>query len=130
MQARKAAMVGVVLAVLIAAGAVAWWILFGSVNGTYYTQIDNGRTEELQPTGGVIDPTGGMSLRYTLPAYDEQGDEREISFGTERQLRESAYLKLEVVPIRGVVGWEEVQFDELPQKVQEQMEGSTLSAGL
>lgn len=122
MRTKKAAIVGIALVALVVAGIAGWWILFGSANGTYYTQIDNERTEELHPTGGIIDPTGGMSIRYTLPAYDEQGNEREISFGTERQLRDAAYLKLEVVPIRGVVGWEEVQFDELPQKVQTQME--------
>ena len=59
-----------------------------------------------------------MSLLYRLPAYDEQGNGREVSFGTERQLREGAYLKLEIEPIRGVVGWEEVSFDELPQEAQ------------
>ena len=88
------------------------------MNAAYYTQVDNARTEELESRGGVIDPTGGMSLLYRLPAYDEQGNGREVSFGTERQLREGAYLKLEVEPIRGVVGWEEVSFDELPQEAQ------------
>lgn len=129
MRMKTATVIGIILVVLIAVGVAGWWILSGSMNGTYYTQIDNGRTEELEPTGGVIDPTGGMSLRYTLPAYDEQGNEREISFGTERQLREAAYLKLEVEPIRGVVGWEEVQFDEIPQKAQVHMEDSASAAG-
>lgn len=121
MQTKTAAIVGVILVVLVAAGVAGWWMLSGSMNGTYYTQIDNARTEKLESKGGIIDPTGGMSLRYTLPAYDEQGSEREISFGTERELRDDAFLKLDVVPIRGVVGWEEVQFEELPQKVQSQM---------
>ncbi len=93
------------------------------MNAAYYTQVDNARTEELESRGGVIDPTGGMSLLYRLPAYDEQGNGREVSFGTERQLREGAYLKLEVEPIRGVVGWKEVSFDELPQEAQAHLDG-------
>lgn len=124
MQAKTAAIVGIVVAALVAVGIAGWWLLSGITDGTYYTQIDNSRIEDLESKGGVVDPTGGMSFSYTLPAYDEQGNEREISFGTERQLKNGAYLKLEVVPIRGVVSWEEVQFDELPQKVQSRMEES------
>ncbi len=121
MQMKSAVSICIVLAVILAIGIAGWWLLSTNMNGTYYTRIDNERIEELESRGGIIDPTGGMSFLYELPAYDEQGNERDISFGTERQLREDAYLKLEVVPIRGVVGWGEVGFDELPQKVQERM---------
>ena len=60
-----------------------------------------------------------MPLAYKLPAYDEAGKEKEISFGVERELRDDAYLDLQVVPIRGVMEWSEVQFDEMPEKAQE-----------
>lgn len=115
-----------IAAVAVAAVIAGWWVLSGNMNAAYYTQVDNARTEELESRGGVIDPTGGMSLLYRLPAYDEQGNGREVSFGTERQLREGAYLKLEVEPIRGVVGWEEVSFDELPQEAQAHLDGPVL----
>ncbi len=62
-----------------------------------------------------------MSLLYTLPCHNVQGDARDISFGTERQLKEDAYLELTVEPIRGVVGWKEVSFDGLPSEVQKRM---------
>ena len=96
-----------IAAVAVAAVIAGWWVLSGNMNAAYYTQVDNARTEELESRGGVIDPTGGMSLLYRLPAYDEQGNQQEVSFGTERQLREGAYLKLEIESIRGVVGWED-----------------------
>ena len=45
------------------------------------------------------------------------GKSREIKFKTSRQLREGAYLKLEFLNIAGVRNWEEVQLEELPEKV-------------
>ena len=118
MHAKTGKIVGITIAVLIVAAIAGWWVFVGSTNKEYYTQIDNEKTEELESKGGVIDPTGGMSLLYTLPCYDAQGNERSISFGTERQLKEDAYLELTVEPIRGVIGWKEVHFDELPSEVQ------------
>lgn len=105
MHAKTGKIVGITIAVLIVAAITGWWVFVGSTNKEYYTQIDNAKTEELESKGGVIDPTGGMSLLYTLPCYDAQGNERSISFGTERQLKEDAYLELTVEPIRGVIGW-------------------------
>jgi uncharacterized protein (TIGR01655 family) len=96
-------------------------LLSGAADEFYYTQVDNERVSDVESKGGVFDPTGGMSLSYALPAYDKNGSEKEISFGTERKLREGAYLCLKVVPIRGVVEWKEVRFDELPVKVQDAM---------
>ena len=47
--------------------------------------------------------------------------EKEIKFKTSRELREDAYLELEVMQIRGVVNWREVQQDELPEDVKTAM---------
>ena len=62
-----------------------------------------------------------MSYSYTLPAYDEDGFEHQISFGVERELRNDAFLELDVELIRGVVGWREVQLGDLSPKVQESL---------
>ena len=45
---------------------------------------------------------------------------KEVTFKTSRELKDDAYLKLDVMLTRGVKSWEEVQYDELPDKVQEQ----------
>ena len=37
------------------------------------------------------------------------------------QLREGAYLRLSVLPVRGVTEWNEVQYEELPSAVQARM---------
>lgn len=76
----------------------------------YYTQIDNTKIEK----NSVSDD---MKYKYTLKCYNENGKEKEIEFNTSRELREDAYLKLEVKFISGVHRWEEVQYNELPDKV-------------
>lgn len=118
MNKKIVAVVIVVLVAVVAIVAFRWGIVPGTASGTYYTQIDNDKVESQEPNGGVIDFTGGMPWRYTLTCYNEDGDMQELSFGTERQLRDGAYLRLDVVPIRGVTGWREVEFDELPSAMQ------------
>lgn len=113
----------VIVAIVTAIGAFGWFVMSDSAKSFYYVQVDNAKISDLEPEGrsGVFDPNGGMSYSYTLSAYDKDGKTTEISFGTERQLREGAYLSLEVLPIRGVVEWKEVRFDELPLKVQDRL---------
>ena len=79
----------------------------------YYTQIDNTKIEKVSATDEMI-------YQYTLDCYNENGKKKEIQFKTSRELREDAYLMLEVINATGVHSWEEVQFNELPSKVQEQ----------
>lgn len=54
-----------------------------------------------------------------LVAYDESGNAKDVTFETSKVLTDGAYLCLKVAPIRGVVTWAEMQFDELPSSVQE-----------
>ena len=113
---KRAAIVAV--AVLVAVVGFRWGLIPGMATGTYYTQVDNTQVREQESDGGVIDFTSGMPLLYTLPSYDENGNVQDLSFGTERQLREGAYLRLSVLPVRGVTEWREVQYEELPSVVQ------------
>ena len=80
----------------------------------YYTQIDNTKIQEMAGSGD-------MKYEYTLTAYNKNGKEKEIKFKTSRELREDAYLELEVMQIRGVVNWKEVQANELPEDVKTAM---------
>ena len=66
-----------------------------------------------------IAPHGAMNYKYTLVAYDESGNAKDVTFETSKVLTDGAYLCLKVAPIRGVVTWAEMQFDELPSSVQE-----------
>ena len=94
------------------------WFLSGSGSTEYYSQIDNSRVEQVDAKGGVISFKGNLPYSYTLTAYDEKGGEKEITFGTSRELKEGAFIRLTVMPVRGVLDWSEVQYDELPAAVQ------------
>lgn len=110
--------IGVAAAVLVALIGFCVWFLSGFGSTEYYTQIDNTKVEQVETNGGVISLKGNLPYSYTLTSYDEKGKEREITFGTSRELREGAYIRLTVMPIRGVLDWSEVQYDELPATVQ------------
>lgn len=113
--------IGVVALVLICLGV---FLLSGTGRTYYYTQIDNSKIAQGKTDGGVIDFSGGMDYSYTLFSYDESGNGKDITFGTSRELKEGAFIRLTVMPIRGVLEWSEVQYDKLPAAVQEHYNAS------
>ncbi|MFG6367317.1 MAG: YxeA family protein [Lachnospiraceae bacterium] len=117
---KKKMVVGITVVTILVAGFICFCIWFLSEAGStyYYAQIDNNKIEQVNSRGGVIDLHGGMSYSYTLPAYNENGDKKDITFGTSRELKEAAFIRLIVMPVRGVLEWSEVQYDELPVAVQ------------
>lgn len=74
----------------------------------YYTKIDNSAMKQLKPN----------EYEYNLTAYDEHGKMAEVTFKAGKELREDAYLELDIMLLRGVVNWREIQPDELPLDVQ------------
>ena len=95
------------------------WFFSGAGSTYYYTQIDNTKLSQVSQNGVVdLSGNGGMDHSYTLTSYNENGSEKDITFGVSRELRENAFLRLTVSPIRGVLNWSEVQYDELPPAVQ------------
>ena len=117
---KKKIFVGTGTGIIIAVGFICLclWLSSGAGSAGYYTQIDNQKIEQVDSRGGVIDLQGGLPYSYTLPAYDENGSEKDITFGASRELKEGAFLCLTVAPVRGVTEWREVQYDELPAAVQ------------
>ena len=96
------------------------WFFSGAGSTNYYTQVDNTKLSQVSPQGAVdLSGNGGMDHSYTLTSYDEHGNEKDVTFGTSRELREGAFLCLKVSPLRGVLEWSEVQYNELPSAVQE-----------
>jgi len=73
----------------------------------YYVQIDNSEVKQLKSN----------EYEYNLTAYDEHGKMTKITFKAGKELREDAYLELDVMLLRGVVNWREIQSDELPLDV-------------
>ena len=109
--------IGVVFLIVICFGV---FLLSGAGSTYQYSQIDNSKIEQTESAGGVINFEGSMDFSYTLRCYDEDGNEKDITFGTSRELKEYAFIRLTVMPIRGVLEWSEIQYDELPIAVQEQ----------
>ncbi len=100
--------IGIIVFLLLC--SVAYYYLF--IGKTiYYTQIDNTQIKEIT--------NSDMSYEYTLDCYQENGRKKSVIFKTSRALRGNAFLKIEYMEITGVHSWEEVQYDELPKKVQD-----------
>ncbi|MDE6731731.1 MAG: YxeA family protein [Oscillospiraceae bacterium] len=106
--------IGTAIAVLIAL----WVFVINPPRTDYYTQIDNLKYKENHSDGGVVDLTGGMEYLYTLKSYTPHGKEKEITFGTNKILKDKAFLKLEYTATRGVLSWCEVGWEELPESLQ------------
>ncbi len=103
--------IAVIIVIALVAGAYYFLVIHKDL---YYTQIDNTKIEE-------ISTTDDMKYEYTLTAYNKNGKAKEVKFKTYRELREGAYLELEIMQLRGVVTWREVQVDELPYDVKTAM---------
>lgn len=104
---------GILVAVALVAAAffAARLVIDPSTANALYTRVDN----------AAMVHEGG-EYEYTLEAYDEGGGAHEETFKASKELREDAYLKLDVMLFRGVVNWEEVQVDEIPQAARDKLE--------
>ena len=116
---KRKMMVGIAAAVIIMAGFICFciWFLSGAGSSYYYGQIDNSKVEQAKSKGGVVSFSGNMDYSYTLFCYNEDGRGKNITFGTSRELKEGAFIRLTVMPVRGVLEWNEVQYEELPAAV-------------
>ncbi len=103
--------IAVIIVIALAVGAYYFLVVHKDL---YYTQIDNTKIEE-------ISGSDDMKYQYTLTAYNKNGKEKEVQFKTSRELRENAYLELDIMQMRGVVNWREVQQNELPEDVKAAM---------
>ena len=110
----KKVIITVSITIVLALGAVfvASSFMFGN-RSYFYTQIDNSKYTISQQKDKTY-------YTYRLISYDENGNEREWSFDTLRELRALAYLKLETSAM-GVINWEEVQWSEIPGPAQEKL---------
>ncbi len=103
----------VIVGILLFIGLVGGYLYYAETSEDYYyTQIDNTKISELKKTDSA-----GMKYEYKLVSYNDKGKKKTLNFKTSRELKESAFLKLKVLPASGVNKWEEVQYNELPEKV-------------
>lgn len=83
------------------------------MGATYYLQVDNACV--------TCDADGDedMPYRYDLPAWSEDGVGTNVVFRTARELRDGAYLRFDAAFLRGMISWEEIGADELPDAVRD-----------
>ena len=114
-QARIALIVVLVVLGVLAAAVLGMGTLYQSSAenaADYYSRIDNS-------LAAPINPHGGMNYRYTLQAYRADGQGKSLELDTSRILKDGAFIKIQVAPMRGVIGWEEMQYEQLPPAVQD-----------
>lgn len=84
----------------------------------YYVQITvdgkeyNGKSDNGQPY---------KDYQYKLTGFDKEGQEKELEFTAQKNLRKDAFLRVYHSDKKGVSAWEEVKKDELPAKVKEKL---------
>lgn len=100
-------------------------LLLGAVAGVFYlTNTDNASTWYVRVDDAVArqKADGDEEVwEYTLDAYNERGEHRQLTFTAGKRLRDGAYLKLGYLPVREVVSWEEVQPEQMPDAAREQL---------
>ncbi|MBC1447222.1 YxeA family protein [Listeria welshimeri] len=100
-------------------------LLGGIAFGAYY--LKNGKkmgSEQLYvkiTKDGVQGKDVGFNYSYTLPAYNEDGKEKEVTFTADKNLRKGAYLKLYYKKSKGVTTFEEVSSKNVPAKAAEKL---------
>lgn len=99
----------IIVGIIVLALCAGIFYFLENYEAVYYTQIDNTKIQKLSTSDD-------MKYEYTLDCYNERGNKKEIKFKTGRELRETAYLMLEVRAL-GVHSWKEVQYQELPEMV-------------
>lgn len=107
-------LIGTIIVAAVITACAGFWYLTRMVSTDYhdfYTRVDNNRVTEIDDDD--------FNYEYTLQSFDEDGDSKEYKFMTTDLLAKDAFLHLYTLPFRGVVNWEYIKADELPEKVKE-----------
>ncbi|MGE7092433.1 YxeA family protein [Lysinibacillus sp. NPDC048646] len=111
--------IGALFILFVAGLIVLMTVDFNRLNkDTYYVHItSDGEVEEYKAGDGQI----LESYWYELPAFNDKGDETTLKFSAQKNLRHDAYLKLYVKKENVVTSYDEVQFEDMPAKVQKHL---------
>ncbi len=107
----KGKVFAVIAIVLVIGVCVVGALNFENYDEFFYAKVDNSKKKALSTNED-------MNYEYTLECYNEKGKKRELKFKTFEELEEGTYLSLEV-RVSGVHKYEEVEYGDLPEKVQE-----------
>lgn len=104
---------------LLLAALLAGGLLMGGCSGSVnkYARIQNDKVEA-SPEPGVVDLSGagGLPWKYELECFDASGQSSTCTFGTAEKLEDGQLIRLETDSLRGVLSWELIGLDEVPQQ--------------
>lgn len=108
------------LLILATSAAAGYWYLTNYGTSDYYTKIT---TTGQQTCIGETQRNKLYRYVYDLPGYDKDGDGVELAFRSVKNqpLKKNAYLVVHVNSKKGVMGWEEVSADQVPDEAKEQL---------
>lgn len=114
---------GLVLIIFGLIGGGAWYMMHPQY---YYVKITESGTKD---TGiSFNDGTKVYSYSYNLKGYDENGNEKELTFSTQpdlnRPFKRNAYLKIRYTNWKQENGYEEVKKSDIPKKALNKIEGT------
>lgn len=118
MKSKKKTIIIVVFIIAIILGILLTFMYQKSYSGVnYYTKITTeGRRIKipLENNQSLVD------YQYNQTAYDDLGQAKQVEFNAnkDRPLKLNSYLQLVYNEEKGVVSWQEVNFDQLPEAVQ------------
>ena len=81
---------------------------------TYVQIVGEGKEEQFTASDGAV----YKSYWYTLPAVNEDGEQTEVTFSAQKQLRQEAYLMLYLNKEQEVTSYDEVQLADIPKGAQ------------
>ena len=100
-------------ALVLIGGGYSWY--HARYGGTsYYVKIrEDGEVVKLSSDGGQQ----LTRYNYKMNGLDSKGKKKELEFMSHHNLRHEAYLKVLNNNKKGVISWEEVQRNDIPEKV-------------
>lgn len=81
----------------------------------YVQIVEDGKDETFTASDGAVYKT----YWYEQPAYTAEGEELTVEFSAQKNLRHDAYLMLYMKDGSEVTSYDEVPFENLPEKVQQ-----------
>lgn len=112
----------ILLSCLFLVGGSSYWVYASFIKGeAFYTEVTTDGREYIM---SVMDRNEQYKeYEYQLAGYNKEGVGKTITFNSSlgRPLRKGAYLKLKVHEKKGVLGWEEVSANDIPEKAKVQL---------
>lgn len=117
----KKVLIGITALVIIGAAGAMIKVKMDHSGTTYYTCIVNEGVKVSDQLTSKDNKSDIVEYRYSEPAFDKNGNRKDITFMSyrERAIKKGAYLSVVYNEKNGVIGYSEISRDEIPEKAME-----------